>query len=299
MGRRPVTERDAPLSDPPRWLQATFVLSARLLRSLGPRRYPMADVIGDILYGVQTPAKRRLCAALHARAAGGLPVAEGRRRARASYRMYARMIVDTIWIHAVPESDMERYGWIENVQRLHDARDSGRGGVLALVHLGSWDAAASFALAEGHPITTVMAPVGPQWVTDLLAWSRRVKQMELFAPTAAARGLLRALRAGRLVALLVDIPEGGPTAVVDFCNGPVRFSVGPSFLARTTGAPILPADCWRDGDRYHVRIHEPFTVPRDADDAEVMARVARALEVQVQLTPEQWYPFNQVYVDSA
>lgn len=211
--------------------------------------------------------------------------------------MYAGMIIDTVWIHAVGVAEIADHVDIEGVQHLHDARASGRGGILTLIHLGNWDAAASFALSAGHPVTSVMAPVGPQWATDLLAWSRRVKKMHLFTPSTAARGLLRTLRDGGLVALLVDIPEGGPTAVVPFCNGPVRFSIGPSVLARATGAPIIPVDCWREGDRYRARIHQPFDVPRDGDDREVMARVARELEEQVHRTPEQFYPFNDFYAD--
>ena len=282
---------------PPYWARRGFDWLAAGLYHLGPSRYRLADVIGEITYWCQPPAKRRLCATLHARAAGGLPARLARRRARASYRNYSRMIIDTLWIHAVPLSEVFEHGDIDHPEHMHNARDSGTGGILTLVHAGSWDAAASLALAAGHPLASVMAPVGPRWVTDILAWSRAVKQMQLFSTSTAARGLLRALRAGRLVALLVDIPEGGPTATVQFCRGPVRFSIGPAYLARATGAPIIPAECLRDGGRYHVRLHDPIFVPRDADDAETTQRVATILERQVMLVPEQWYPFNEIYVD--
>ncbi|MHB8718305.1 MAG: lysophospholipid acyltransferase family protein [Candidatus Dormibacteria bacterium] len=282
---------------PPRLVRAAFDGVASVLHGLGATRYAVADAAGVITYWCQSPAKRRLCAELHARAAGGLPAAEASRRARASYRNYARMIIDTLWIHAVPLSEVMQHGDMDHPEYMDAARDTGSGGILALVHVGSWDAAASFALAAGHPLSSVMAPVGPRWVTDLLAWSRAVKKMELFTPSTAARGLLRALRAGRLVALLVDIPEGGPTVTVRFCNGPVRFSVGPAFLARATGAPIIPVECWRDGRRYRVHLHEPFTVSRDADDGETTQRLATVLEERVRRTPEQWYPFNEIYVD--
>lgn len=285
--------------DPPRWMRLAFEASARGLRGLGRHRYVIADAIGGIGYAVQPPSKRRLCAHLHTRAAGGLDPAEARRRARASYRSYARMIVDTIWIHAIGLDEMHQYGHVDGVEHLHHTRDAATGGVLVLVHFGSWDIAASLALAAGHPATSVMAPVGPPSTTALLAWSRRVKQMELFTPAAAARGLIRALRRGRLVALLVDIPEGGATTVVQYCNGPVRFSTGPASLARLTGAPILPASCRRTADGYVVVIHEPFHIAPDCDDRSAMQHVAEILEPDVHRDPEQWYPFNQIYVDES
>ena len=281
----------------PAWMKRGFAMSAAGLRRIGPRRYLIADAAGAITYALQSPRKRRVCAHIHSRAAGGLPAAEARRRARASYRSYARMIVDTIWIHAVGLDEMFEHGSIDGLEHLDNTRDAGRGGVLVLVHFGSWDIAASMALAAGHAVTSVMAPVGTQSITGLLAWSRTVKHMELFAPAAAARGLLRAIRRGRLVALLVDIPEGGPTTEVLFCNGPVRFSTGPAVLARVTGAPLVPVSCWRTGARYTVHVREPFHPAEGADDQAVMQQVAAILEPEIHERPEQWYPFNQIYTD--
>jgi len=278
-------------------MKRAFELSARGLRGIGKGRYVIADVAGAITYAVQPPRKRKLCAHLHSRAAGGLAIGEARRRARASYRNYARMVVDTIWIHAIGLDEMFEHGGIDGVENMHNARDSRRGGILVLVHFGSWDIAASMALAAGHSVTTVMAPVGTPSITALLGWSRKVKKMELFAPAAAARGLLRALRAGRLVALLVDIPEGGPTTEVEFCNGPVRFTTGPAVLARVTGAPLLPTSCWREPSGYRVHVRGPLHPADGEDDEAVMQRVAAVLEDDVHRIPEQWYPFNQIFTD--
>ena len=284
-------------ADPPAWLRRAFEGCARGLRRSGRLRYVVADVAGAIAYGVQPPAKRRLCAHLHARAAGGLPAREARRRARASYRNYARMIVDTIWVHAIPLDEMLEHGHIHGVERLHATRDTGSGGIIALVHHGSWDIAASMALAAGHAVTTVMAPVGPPEVTALLAWSRRAKRMELYTAASAARGLIRAVRQGRLVAILVDIPEGGPTTPVRWCRGPVLFSTGPATLARITGAPVIPVGCWRTARGYHVDIHAPLEIDPVDDDESLMQRIADVLEADVRRVPEQWYPFNPIYTD--
>ncbi|HEY7926816.1 MAG TPA: lysophospholipid acyltransferase family protein [Candidatus Dormibacteraeota bacterium] len=282
---------------PPPVLAWMFGAAATALRGMGQSRYVVADAAGAVTYALQPPRKRRLCAELHSRAAGGLGPAEARRRARASYRSYARMIVDTVWIHAIGLDELFAHGAVEGVEHLNNARDAGKGGILIIAHFGSWDVAASLALAAGHPISTVMAPVGPQWITELLAWSRKAKKMELFTPMAAARGLLRALRGGRMVALLIDIPEGGPTTTVQFCNGPVDFSTGPAFLARRTGAPIIPAECWRTDAGYILRLRDPLVAGEDEDDQAVTQRVATILEQPIRRIPEQWYPFNEIYTD--
>lgn len=294
-----MAEQATVITTPPRWMEVAFEAAAHGLRAIGRRRYAIADAAGAITYALQPPRKRRLCAHLHSRAAGGLAPAEARRRARASYRNYARMIIDTIWVHAIALDEMFEHGHIDGVENLHDTRRAGRGGILVLAHFGSWDIAASMALAAGHSVTTVMAPVGTPSITALLAWSRKVKQMELFSPETAARGLIRALRRGGWVAILVDIPEGGPTTEVRFCNGPVEFSTGPAFLARLTGAPLVPISCWRTDAGYQVHVRAPFHPDRDDDEQSVMQKVAAVLEPDPMRIPEQWYPFNPIYTDEA
>jgi KDO2-lipid IV(A) lauroyltransferase len=144
-----------------------------------------------------------------------------------------------------------------------------------------------------------MAPVGPPAISNLIAWERSAhKHLELFAPDRAARGLVRALERGRFVGLLPDIPEGGPTVEVWFCNGPVRFSTVPAWLARLTGSPLLPVTCWRTGyASFRLQVHEPVPVTAGEDLHAITSRLASVFEPIVLRYPEQWYPFHRVYAD--
>lgn len=256
----------------------------------------MADAIGLCLWATE-PRRRRRAAANHRRSAPAIDEREARRRARASFREYARTIVDFLWANGIPWGAVESRSRVTGLEHVHAAREAGHGGILALAHFGSWDMAATVALTRGIPLTTVMAPVGPPAITSLVSWARECTELEVFTPESAARGLLRALRSGRLVCLLCDIPGAGPTVVVDYCGGPVVFTSAPAWLARRTGAALLPVDCWRTSGGYEVEVHPPVPVLRDDDDRTVMQRVARALEVAVLRHPDQWYPFGEVYAD--
>ena len=170
-----------------------------------------------------------------------------------------------------------------------------RGSMVVLPHFGNWDIAASASLGLGLHLSTVMAPVISPGITELVTASRERKGLELFTPRQAARGLFRALRRGRTVALMLDVPEAGPTVVVPFCGGPVRCSSVPARLAAATGAAILPVTCRREGRGWVLEIHPPVE-PSD-DDAVVMGRVAALVEPAIRAHPEQWYPFHHVYAD--
>jgi phosphatidylinositol dimannoside acyltransferase len=256
----------------------------------------VADVIGLCLWAAE-PCRRRRTAANHRRSDPAIDARQARGRARASFRQYARTIVDFLWANGIPWETVERRSRVTGMEHVRAAREAGRGGILALVHFGSWDMAATVALTRGIRLTTVMAPVGPPAITSLVSWARECTELEVFAPENAARGLLRALRRGRFVCLLCDIPGAGPTVVVDYCGGPVVFTSVPAWLARLTGAPLLPVDCWRTSDGYEIEVHPALAVAHDDDDRSVMQRVARALEVAVRRHPDQWYPFGEVYAD--
>jgi KDO2-lipid IV(A) lauroyltransferase len=270
------------------------------IRVLGPLRYPLAEGIGMVAYAVE-PARRRRTAANHRRRDPSLSESEARRLARQSYRGYAMVNVDFIWANAMDLDEVVRQTRLEGAERAYAALDEGRGAILTLSHYGSWDMAALIAQSRDVAITTVMAPIGNSMMTDLVIWARQRNLMEVFTPERAARGLIRALGRRRCVAILADIPEQGPHAVVQYCGGPVEFSTVPAWLASRTGAHILPAVCRRGGrgePPYVASILERVPCGPDDDATEVMQRVAASLEAAIRQDPSQWYPFSEVYADA-
>ena len=264
------------------------------VRALGPLRGPVGAVVGTIWYLKQPRAVRRRAARNHRRLAPALSRSGAMRRARASYREYVWMILDSIWAEPLSAAAMRDRIDFEGAELLRDGN-----GVMVTSHFGNWDIGASGTHALGLPMTTVMAPIGSSTMTALVELSRHRKEFELYTPRQAARGLIRALRQRRWVGLMLDVPEAGPTVVVPFCGGPVRVSAVPARLAARTGMPIVPVACWREGSRWRIRIHPRIAVDPAADEAGVMARVAAVLEPEIRRHPEQWYPFHEVYADAA
>lgn len=263
------------------------------VRALGPLRRPLAGLVALTWYAKQPRRVRRRAADNHRRLAPALNAVQARGRARASYFHYVAMILDGILVEPLSDAELRGVVDIEGAENV-----AGRNGIMVTSHFGNWDIGMSTAHALGLPMTTVMAAIGSTTVTSLVELSRHRKDFELFTPRQAARGLLRALRRGRWVGLMLDVPEAGPTVVVPFCGGMVKVSAVPARLAAATTVPIVPAACWREDGRWRVRIHPPLPVARDDDEATVMAEVARTLEPEIHRHPEQWYPFHEVYEDA-
>ena len=169
-----------------------------------------------------------------------LGASAARVRARASYREYYRTCLDMVWAHGLEMETVHRLHPIDGYDNIDRARQEHGAGIFCLAHFGNWDMAATMALSHGLALTTVMREFRPIAFNRVIVWARERRGLEVFTPGRAARGLLHALRRGRFLALLADIPEGGSTVEVRFRGGPVLFSTGPAAMALHSGCPLLP-----------------------------------------------------------
>jgi lauroyl/myristoyl acyltransferase len=289
--------RTSPLAPPNIPLRAGLWLASRSLRVLGQARYGFADALGLAIYARWRDAARR-CAQNHRRLDPSLTPEQARRRARYSFREFMRTSFDFVWEYAVAPDRMSRHFTADGIDHVWDALNEKGGGVFALAHYGSWDAAAACALSLGIPLTTVMTRVGDsELATRIAAWARRHQDMEVLITGNAARGLVQAVRRRRFDAILCDIPDRGSRVAVDFCGGKVNFSTAPAWIARVTGVPIMCVDCWREQGKYRMVVHPPIRIDPGMTDEDVMQLVAHGLEEQIRRVPTQWYPFGQVYQD--
>lgn len=281
---------------PPAALKVGLQAASALVRALGPARYPLADGLGMVGWAV-SGRRRRNAVRNHRRLDPGIGEREARRRARGSFREFARSGIDFVWACGFgPEQSLRHGGPVGGtVACTAAARAAGGGGIFALTHFGNWDMAANLAFAIDLDLTTVMATTGPQAITDLVVWARRANRMEVYQADHAAFGLVRALRRNRFVAILSDLPEGGPTVDVPYCGGMVPFSTVPAWLSLRTGAPLFPVACWREDGRYRLHAFDPLERREGDDERSLMARVAATVEPVVRRFPEQWYPFREVY----
>ena len=264
----------------------------RAARTAGPLRAPVSATIGAAWYARLSREDRVRAAANHHRMNPLLDHREAATLARHSYQEYVRMIADSMWAEPLDSAQVLEHFRVCGAEHLNVGD---RGSMVVLPHFGNWDMAAGASLGLGLHLSTVMAPVVSPGITEMVMRSRQRKGLEIFTVRQSARGLFRALRRGRTVALMLDVPEAGPTVVVPFCGGAVRCSSVPARLAAATGAAILPVTCRRDGWGWVLEIHPPIDL--SGDDTAVIERVAAAVEPAIRAHPEQWYPFHHVYDD--
>jgi KDO2-lipid IV(A) lauroyltransferase len=183
---------------------------------------------------------------------------------------------------------------IEGIEHVRAALDAGRGGILALPHLGNWDMAGACCAALGLPMTAVAEPVEPPELFDWFAESRRKIGLEVVAlgPRAGA-DVTRALAANRIVCLLCDRDLVGNGVTVNFFGETTTVPSGPATLALRTGARLLPCASYFAADGQHVgRVSPSLPAEREerlrADVQRVTEALVREMEAFIRVAPEQW-----------
>ena len=269
-----------------------FLGATAAVHGLGPWRYRLADLAGTAAFACQ-PRRAGHTAATYRRALPALDRRAARRMARRSYREYARTAIDFLWIQGLPRHQVLAAVRVAGRHHAERVAAEGRGGIMVLIHQGSWDVPGPVASALGFQITGVMDAGGSRALTDLVRWARARIAVRVVLPGAAARTLLRALRRGEWVALLADIPGDTPHTEVPFLGQRTRFSVAAGLLAARSGASLLPVTCVRrPSGGYLLEAHPPVLVAPGTDPAAALRPLVPVFEASIRRHPEQWFPFD-------
>ncbi|HEX6547300.1 MAG TPA: lysophospholipid acyltransferase family protein [Candidatus Dormibacteraeota bacterium] len=296
VGRLP-SGRSRPL---PRPLETSYGAAARLTRVMPPRPlYGLAGA-GGVLWYLGSRAQRRNALANYA-AVLGLPQSNPRvaATARAAFANYGRMLADFVLIGALGPDELRGRVTIDGREHADAALSSGRGCIMAVPHMGSWDIGGSYAGALGYRIAAV-AERFPGSLDDAVVETRQRFGLRVIPlGRAAVRAIQQELGEGAIVALLCDLPHG-PGVEVEMFGRRATVPAGPASFACKAGAPLLPAYVRMTAPgRYHITIEEPIPtagrgVGREAT-RDLMQEVARRFEAFIGAYPEQWYAFRPMF----
>ncbi len=185
------------------------------------------------------PARQREQVARNLGRVLGRPAGDVRRsELLAAYTSYARYWLDAFRLHVMDVPTVLRDSPGEGLEHVDAMRDSGRGGILATAHLGSWDVGALWSSHRRWGMVVVAEVVAPRRLFERFVALRVAAGIDV-VPLVRGGPMLDALegrvRDGALATLLADrdLTRRGP--IVEFLGEPCRLPPGTAALARRTG----------------------------------------------------------------
>src|SRR6266851_4712786 len=223
---------------------------------------------------------------------------------RQAMRSYARYWLETFRLPVMPVDRL--VGGMRDTGHIRTAFEylaAGRGVVFALPHMGNWDQAGAWIIASGAgSLTAVIERVKPESVYDRFVAFREGLGMEVLPASGGTQrfGILaQRLRAGKMVGLICDRDVTGGGIEVEFFGEKARMMGGPAALALQTGAALMPAILWFEGDGWGVHVHEEIRVPAEGDTRQKAAAmtqdVARLFEAGIRAHPQDWHMLQKVF----
>jgi KDO2-lipid IV(A) lauroyltransferase len=228
-----------------------------------------------------------------------LTQAERRAIARGSFLHYGRGAAE---VGQIARIDRELGAYVtyagNGEELLREAHAAGKGLLFVTGHLGSWELLARRIVRSGIPSVVIAAR----------SWDRRIDELaEDFrargdVPTlfredsGSGRALLKAMRAGKALGILIDQDTRVQSVFVPFFGHPASTPRAAGDLALRFGCPVLVGWSHRrgpnPGDGYVLWVekveYDPVPADREAEVLRITAQCTARLEMAIRQAPAEW-----------
>jgi lauroyl/myristoyl acyltransferase len=280
----------------PPLLGASYQASARVLRAVPLRLRHAAAAPGGAAWFWLSTAQRNAALDNYAIALGrDRNDPEVGRVARRAFQNYGRMLMDFLLMSSLTPDELLKHVTLDGREQLDAALANGKGAIMAVPHMGSWDMAGSYAGALGYSISAV-AERFPGSLNEAVVRTRQRFGLQVITlGRAAVRGITQALQNNSIVALLCDL-EQGPGIAVDFFGRRAVVPGGPAAIALKTGAALLPAYQYATfPGHHHIHLDPPMSIAAGETKERLMQRVITRFEDFIAEYPDQWYAFRPMF----
>ena len=181
------------------------------------------------------------------------------------------------------------------IEHLDQVKASGRGAILFTAHLGAWELTSYGLSLLGHPISFLVRPIDNPKIEEIVDRYRTRTGNKTLDKFSAARSMVKTLRSGEFLGLLIDLNALEDEAIfVNFFGVPASTNFMTAKLALRSDVPIIPVFAPWDKTRqkFLLQVNEPVELKRSGDDEadvrELTTRLTQHFEDQIRRYPDQW-----------
>ena len=217
-------------------------------------------------------------------------------RARVALRCaahFGRISFDFIkWSHVGAGTFERKVRW-EGRENLAEARRRGKGCVVLSAHFGHWEVAAQRMAVDGFPQGMVYRPLENPLMEEELARSRTRFGNTLIPKAGAPRGIMKTIRGGGIVDILLDQKADlEHSVIVTFLGIPTPTTPSLAKIALATGAAVVPLFSYPEGSGYRFRTDLPVPVEPGDTVTTLTQRFNDVVTREIFAHPQLWFWFH-------
>ena len=187
----------------------------------------------------------------------------------------------------------------KNSEIVEVAKKSGKPIIFMTAHYGNWELLSLAIAAKFGALSIVGRPLDSKVMDEILKRNREQFDIELIPKKGAMRPLIKALKDGRSVGLLVDQnTTDSEGMLIDFFGKKARHTPAVAILAKRMNAIIIPAFIQTDDHTvYTIRFYDPLEIKdsgnKDQDILENIQAQADITEQVIRQKPDEWFWFHR------
>lgn len=221
-----------------------------------------------------------------------LPRKEIRRLCRKVYQSFGKTFAEFARLPLFTQEKLDKFVQFHHWEVMQDAYLEGKGVVAISGHLGNWEWMGAATALRGIPMAYIVTTQTNSYIEKRMDELRRKCGVEIIKRKDAPKGVLRALRNGKVVAILIDQDAHEEGVFVPFFGRLASTPKGAMVFALRTGAPVVYAEGVRKGNQFSITFERISLegLPNDLDSAirEGMTRCTQRLEQSIRQYPDQW-----------
>lgn len=244
--------------------------------------------IGNSIYDLMGSRRKIILENLDIAFGGSLSAAEKEKIARESYQSAALSMIELFTVPKTLKEAQTGFSFL-NADILEREFQKGKGVILVISHLGSWEYLSFLPFLKKQVWSVVVKEIRNPYLNQAINRFRKMMTVKPISKDhSAAKEIFRALKQNQGVAILMDQWAGPEGIWKKFFGRETSTTDIPARLALKQGCPLVPAYCIRKGPGLYEIV---FTPPIDAESGNtetITEKINEGLAEQIKKYPGQW-----------
>lgn len=213
--------------------------------------------------------------------------------ARRVFIHFATAAGDLLRLPVILKNDINKLVTASGLEHLDRAFATGHGLLMITCHFGNWEILGAWLAKNGYRMNVVGTTLFDPRLDQILVETRNNAGYTNIARGKGTRDIIRTLKKGEAVGMLIDQDTKADGVFVNFFGRPAHTPTGPVVLARRLGLPIIPIFCYlKDDFTYQIDCLPPLELVKTDNEAyDILVNTQKcsdAYETMIRRFPEQW-----------
>jgi KDO2-lipid IV(A) lauroyltransferase len=251
----------------------------------------LSKIIGDFLYLIPNRRKRDLFTNLNL-VYPDMPQIEKVKLAKKVYENFVYNLFEFIKNRNITKEELAKKIELVDFDKVKNYLQKDKPVIFISAHYGNWE---MLTLAVngilGIPMSVVVRELDNKFLNNFFKKNRENFDIETFDKRGALKKMMKSLKEGRSVGILVDQNTAKEEGIdVEMFGLKALQTPVAAILSKKFNAPIIPGFLQRDGDKYKLIFKEPII---EKDIKKSVEKQNKVIEEMIKEKPEEWYWFHR------